>query len=218
MSFHRWTRFLSTVPWFIDKSHAPKALIPKPATGPSVPDHAPQILKLLHSQLLQSPHLDTSVLSVGPSVPPPPGPPLPMLLPHGRRNRGGTFSGESAYDMLDGGLWSWVVLAQVSIFLIKKSTFAHGLSKGERRHRKKRFNRICRTCYSKNGEYSFCRDIPSRSSARVQFLSHEPPFLLPPKSRRQAETGWVMIDAGPFAIHVLSKEAREKYFNHQTEW
>jgi hypothetical protein len=43
-----------------------------------------------------------------------------MLLPHGRRNRGGTFSGESAYDMFDGGLWSWVVLAQVSIFLIKK--------------------------------------------------------------------------------------------------
>ena len=121
MSFHRWTRFLSTVPWFIDKSHAPQALIPKPATGPSVPDHAPQILKLLHSQLLQSPHLDTSVLSVGPSVPPPPGPPLPMLLPHGRRNRGGTFSGESDYDMLDGGLWSWVVLAQVSIFITEKN-------------------------------------------------------------------------------------------------
>ena len=52
----------------------------------------------------------------------------------------------------------------------------------------------------------------------MQFLSHEPPILLPPKSRRQAETGWVMIDAGPFAVHVLSKDAREKYFNHQTEW
>ena len=120
MSFHRWTRFLSTVPWFIDKSHAPQAFIPKPATGPgpSVPDHAPQILKLLHSQLLQSPHLDTSALSVSPAVPPLPGPPLPMLLPHGRRNRGGTFSGESAYD-IDGGLWSWVVLAQVSFFSTK---------------------------------------------------------------------------------------------------
>lgn len=57
-----------------------------------------------------------------------------------------------------------------------------------------------------------------RSSTSAQFLSHEPPFPLPPKSRRQAETGWVMIDAGPFAVHVLSKDAREKYFNHQTEW
>lgn len=122
MSFHRWTRFLSTVPWFIDKSHAPQAFIPKPAAHPSIPDHAPQIIKLLHSQLLQSPHLDTSALSVGPAVPPPPGPPLPMILPHGRRNRGGTYSGESAYDMPDGGLWSWVVVAQVSFFKKKTST------------------------------------------------------------------------------------------------
>jgi ribosomal silencing factor RsfS len=53
---------------------------------------------------------------------------------------------------------------------------------------------------------------------RVQLLSHEPPFPLPPKSRRQAGTGWVMIDAGQFAVHVLSKDAREKYFNDQTEW
>ena len=121
MSVHRWTRFLSTVPWFVDKSHAPQGFIPKPATGPSVPENAPQILKLLHAQLLQCPHLDTSALSVGPAVPPPPGPPLPMLLPHGRRKRGGTFSGESAYDMFDGGLWSWVVLAQVSFFFNNNS-------------------------------------------------------------------------------------------------
>lgn len=118
MSFHRWSRFLSTVPWFIDKPCMPQASIPKLAADPTIPDHAPQIIKLLHSQLLQSPHLDKSALSVGPAVPPPPGPPLPTILPHGRRNRGGTFSGESVYDMPE-GLWSWVVVAQVS-YLPKK--------------------------------------------------------------------------------------------------
>jgi ribosomal silencing factor RsfS len=25
--------------------------------------------------------------------------------------------------------------------------------------------------------------------------------------------GWAMIDAGDFAVHVLSKDAREKYFS-----
>lgn len=116
MSFHRWSRFLSTVPWFIDKPRISQTFIPKTPIDPTIPDHAPQIIKLLHSQLLQSPHLDKSALSVGPAVPPPPGPPLPTILPHGRRNRGGNFSGESVYDMPDGGLWSWVVVAQVSCF------------------------------------------------------------------------------------------------------
>ena len=110
-------RFLSTVPWFIDKPHIQQhPFTPKQSINPSIPHHAPQIIKSLHSQLLLSPHLDTSALSVGPAVPPPPGPPLPKILPHGRRNRGGTFSGESAYDIPDGGLWSWVVVAQASYF------------------------------------------------------------------------------------------------------
>jgi len=117
---YRWTRFLSSVPWFIDRPHTSQTFIPKPAINSPIPDHAPQILKLLHSQLLQSPHLDKSALSVGPAVPPPPGPPLPTILPRGRRKRGGTFSGESAYDMPDGGLWSWVVVAQVSYFSKQK--------------------------------------------------------------------------------------------------
>ena len=151
---HRWTRFLSTVPWFIDKPHpyAPQTLIQKPVTNSLVPDHAPQILKLLHSQLLQSPHLDKSALSVGPAVPPPPGPPLPKILPHGRRSRGGTFSGESVYDMPDGGLWSWIVVAQVGYFSkIIAWPMNFPLSQGKRGHRKQGRNRICRARYSKNG-------------------------------------------------------------------
>jgi ribosomal silencing factor RsfS len=26
------------------------------------------------------------------------------------------------------------------------------------------------------------------------------------------DNGWAMVDAGDFAVHVLSKDAREKYF------
>ncbi|KAF8797975.1 hypothetical protein BYT27DRAFT_7203663 [Phlegmacium glaucopus] len=85
--------------------------------------------------------------------------------------------------MPGGGLWSWVILAQV-----KEGTENRGAIE------------------------SVVRVI------RKTLLSHEPPFLLPPKSRRQTGTGWVMIDAGPFAVHVLSKDAREKYFNNRTEW
>lgn len=219
MPFRPWTRvrFLSTVPWFIDKPHVQQSFIPKAAEICPIPDHAPQIIKLLHSQLLQSPHLDRSALSVGPAIPPSPAPPLPRLLPHGRRNRGGTFSGESVYDMPDGGLWSWVVVAQVSVFFEKQMACPY-FPKGERRHGEKRCNRICRMRHSKNGGMiHFLHWIGLFAhSTRVQLLGHEPPFLLPPKSRRQAGTGWVMIDAGSFAVHILSKDAREKYFNNQT--
>jgi len=47
----------------------------------------------------------------------------------------------------------------------------------------------------------------------VQLLQHDPPILLPPKSRRKSGNDWRMIDAGSFAIHILSKAAREKYFS-----
>jgi ribosomal silencing factor RsfS len=38
----------------------------------------------------------------------------------------------------------------------------------------------------------------------------EPPLGLNSKERKH--NGWAMVDAGYFAVHVLSKEAREKYF------
>ncbi|KAF9005598.1 hypothetical protein BDQ17DRAFT_1239785 [Cyathus striatus] len=55
---------------------------------------------------------------------------------------------------------------------------------------------------------------------RKVLLSAEPPLVLPPKSRRQMAAGWAMIDAGNYAVHILSKEAREKYFNQErwSEW
>jgi ribosomal silencing factor RsfS len=40
----------------------------------------------------------------------------------------------------------------------------------------------------------------------------EPPLPLAPNSKRRMHYGWAMVDAGDFAVHVLSKAAREKYF------
>jgi len=45
-----------------------------------------------------------------------------------------------------------------------------------------------------------------------QLLTHEPPVPLAPK-RRVGGSEWVLIDGGTFAIHIVSKAAREKYFS-----
>ena len=45
-----------------------------------------------------------------------------------------------------------------------------------------------------------------------QLLTHEPPVPLAPK-RRVGGSEWVLIDANTFAIHIVSKAAREKYFS-----
>ncbi|KAI0032324.1 hypothetical protein K488DRAFT_50148 [Vararia minispora EC-137] len=41
---------------------------------------------------------------------------------------------------------------------------------------------------------------------------------LPPRAKRQVDQGWTMIDANSFAVHILSKEAREKYFGKSDVW
>jgi ribosomal silencing factor RsfS len=47
----------------------------------------------------------------------------------------------------------------------------------------------------------------------------QPSIPLPHNSKRQMNTGWAMIDAGNFAVHIMSKEARKKYFeNIEAEW
>lgn len=111
------------IPWFVDPSPITRSYDHRPLpphipatqrTAPSIPSDAPDVLKQLHVKLLESPHLDTSHLVVSPAVLPPPGPPLPLRAPHGRRNRGGTYPGESQYDETGVGIWSWVIMAQVS--------------------------------------------------------------------------------------------------------
>ncbi|KAJ8597919.1 hypothetical protein M405DRAFT_802766 [Rhizopogon salebrosus TDB-379] len=53
---------------------------------------------------------------------------------------------------------------------------------------------------------------------RKTLLSVEPPLPLPPNSKRRVPNGWAMIDAGNFAVHILSSDARRKYFEKSIEW
>jgi hypothetical protein len=47
-----------------------------------------------------------------------------------------------------------------------------------------------------------------------QLLGMQPPIALPPNQRQRMLDGWALIDGGEFAVHVMSKEARERYFSH----
>ncbi|EPT06218.1 hypothetical protein FOMPIDRAFT_1021226 [Fomitopsis schrenkii] len=54
---------------------------------------------------------------------------------------------------------------------------------------------------------------------RRVLLTHLPPLPLPPNIKRRVNGGWAMIDAGDFAVHIVSKEAREKFFpDGRREW
>ena len=103
----------SRVPWFIDSSEASptQQTSSQKGTLPSLPPGIPVALRTLHAQLAQSPYLEPSKLLVRDPIPQPPGPPLPLSAPRGRRKRGGTYSGEGLLD--PGNLWNWIVLAQV---------------------------------------------------------------------------------------------------------
>jgi len=49
--------------------------------------------------------------------------------------------------------------------------------------------------------------------ARKALKESHPEVPLPPKTRRAAsEDGWGMLDVGETAVHVLSRQAREKWF------
>jgi ribosomal silencing factor RsfS len=57
---------------------------------------------------------------------------------------------------------------------------------------------------------------------RKTLLSVKPPLPIPPNSKRRMYNGWAMIDAGNFAVHIMSKQTREKYFENietrSSEW
>ncbi|THH07650.1 hypothetical protein EW146_g9256 [Bondarzewia mesenterica] len=161
-------------PWFVDSEiepfhyrsappHLPPRLTP-------LPESVPTPIRILHAQLSQSPHLEPSSLLVRDPIPTPPGPPLPEAVPKGRRKRGRTYAGEGV--MQHGGVWTWIVLAQV-----KEGTEKRGAIE------------------------SVVRLV------RKTLLTMEPPLPLPKNSRKSITDGWAMIDAGDFAVHVLSQEA-----------
>lgn len=212
----------NVTPWFVDQDSAPRQQGPPPPTSmrhlqaPPLPADAPNVLKEVHASLLKSPHLDVKHLLVAPAVVPPVGPDLPDRPAQGKRRRGGTYAGESAYDTTN-GLWSWVVFAQVGTLCLFKFTRYSKIILGQRRDRRPRSNRFCRSGGAESGELGSVNASigPNSDVMPVLFklLTRTPPMVLPPKSRRQMENGWAMIDTGSYAIHVLSKEAREKYFS-----
>ncbi|KAF6765154.1 hypothetical protein DFP72DRAFT_333994 [Ephemerocybe angulata] len=168
-------------PWFVDPKPVERPAVHSPlnkgASAPPVPHDAPVVLKDLQLDLLKSPHIDLSKLVVCRAVAPPPGEPLPERMGQGKRKRGSTVAGESAFDF-SSGIWSWYVFAQV-----KEGTEGRGAVE------------------------SVVRQV------RKSLLTRTPPVPLPPKSRRQMGTGWALVDGGNFAVHILSMEAREKYFS-----
>ena len=92
-----------------------------------IPLGVPGILRTLHKDLSVLPHLDQSVLEICKPIESSVGPPLPHALPQGRRRRGRTDYGMGVPET-SGGLWKWIVLAQV-IFLrvfLRPSSHGHG--------------------------------------------------------------------------------------------
>jgi hypothetical protein len=52
----------------------------------------------------------------------------------------------------------------------------------------------------------------------IQLLSMDPPLQLPRNTRKDMYDGWAMVDAGEFAVHVLSAAARGRYFGDRSLW
>jgi len=104
------------LPWFVDSTPFVRQESPHLVqNGPApLPDGVSTTIKNLHAALKTSPHLDQSELLVCEPIPTPAGPPLPDAIPRGRRKRGRTYAGEGVATGMVGGLWNWIVLAQVS--------------------------------------------------------------------------------------------------------
>jgi len=167
------------LPWFVDptpfvRQKAPHLVQDGPAP---LPEGVPTVIKNLHATLKTSPHLDQPELLVCEPMPTLPGPPLADAMPKGRRKRGRTYVGEGVSANMVGGLWNWIVLAQV-----KEGTEDRGAIEAVAR------------------------------VVRKSLLQSSPPVTLPPNSKRRTDDGWTMIDAGDFAVHILSREARAKFF------
>jgi hypothetical protein len=112
--------FLSQpTPWFVDPEEEHSTLASRPApphlpeTPYELPAGIPEPIKVLYNELSASPYLEPSTLVARKPLQIPLGPPLPERKPKGRRRiRGKTFAGESLLDT-SGGIWNWVVMAQV---------------------------------------------------------------------------------------------------------
>jgi hypothetical protein len=111
-----------STPWFIDNEGPVQSIIRNtpPHLAPKtheLPENLSAGIRQLFLQLSKSPLLEPSTLSVERPVAALSGPPLPQTLPKGRRKRGRTYSGEGLVEE-PGGIWDWVVTAQVCTPLV----------------------------------------------------------------------------------------------------
>ncbi|OCH89111.1 hypothetical protein OBBRIDRAFT_813317 [Obba rivulosa] len=182
-----------SIPWFVDPAeYAPQPPSPAPSplrhaqSFPPLPAALPPSgpIARLHAALAASPHIEPGMLVVREPVPTPLGPPLPEQPVKGRRRRRGVTNSGEGIDAETGGIWSWIVLAQV-----KEGTENRGAIE------------------------SVVRIV------RKTLLTATPPLPIPPNLKRRYNGEWAMIDAGEFAVHILGREAREKYFpNSMRKW
>ena len=115
------------LPWFVDRTPFVRQKAPHLVwSGPApLPEGVPTVIKDLHAALKTSPHLDQSELVVCEPIPTPQGPPLPDAMPKGRRKRGRMYAGEGIATGMVGGLWNWIVLAQVSSYHNSSSSMSN---------------------------------------------------------------------------------------------
>jgi hypothetical protein len=148
-------------PWFVDPAYvdrpSPPHMPAKPHTAlPPLPEGVPRALAQLHAALADSPHLEPGTLLVRTPIETPQGPPLPYSPPKGRRMRGGTEFGEGVEGRIkgvpeSGGIWSWIMLAQVNSYLVFLLTYVLNVCSGQRRYRKAWLNRIRHPRCTKDG-------------------------------------------------------------------
>ena len=72
--------------------------------------------------------------------------------------------------------------------------------------------RVVRKSVSKVSSQPMDQSFDASTTLGFQLLQSSPPVTLPPNSKRRADDGWTMIDAGDFAVHVVSRESRVKFF------
>ena len=140
-----------STPWFVDQDEQlstfarrpPPPHIPEPPF--ELPAGIPDPIRVLYTELSTSPFLEPSTLVAREPPRIPPGPPLPRRQPRGRRRvRGKTYAGESLLDA-SGGIWSWVVMAQVCSTQFHNENRVYGICyfiSGQRGHGRSRRDRV----------------------------------------------------------------------------
>jgi hypothetical protein len=117
------------------------------------------------------------------------------------------------YDV-PGSLWSWIVMAQVIDIAVLHATSSSNHSSPqvkEGTENKGAIESVVRVV-RKTVRSKFNQYLRKSMYALLQLLGVRPPLPIPPNAKQRVNNGWAMIDAGSFAVHVLSKQARERYF------